>query len=78
MITKGFEWALQFGEPKKHPSLVFKMQPPCCKLKWDAGLKAYRCASAWKPLDWVSQVGGSDSESKDQTHAAFLQVLGPE
>jgi len=33
MITKGFEWAYKFGEPKNMQARTYMVQPKCCSVK---------------------------------------------
>ncbi|MEW5319050.1 MAG: hypothetical protein WDW38_010226 [Sanguina aurantia] len=60
MHHKGFEWALQFGEPRNMPPLRYNIQPPCCKLRWDKGGGAV-CAHEWNltpALPFGDPIGG--------------------
>mmetsp|Transcript_5477 Transcript_5477/g.12120 ORF Transcript_5477/g.12120 Transcript_5477/m.12120 type:complete len:525 (+) Transcript_5477:133-1707(+) len=47
MITKGFEWAFKYGEPRNANPKRYRMQPKCCKIKYQHN--EYGCAHAWDP-----------------------------
>jgi hypothetical protein len=46
MLTHGFEWTLQRGEPSNPAPLRFKWHQPCCKLRLDEHGRI-ACGHAW-------------------------------
>ncbi len=34
MLTKGYEWAYKYGEPRNAPPKRYLVQPKCCKVEW--------------------------------------------
>ena len=45
MLHKGFEWALQHGEPLNLPPLRYKWHQPCCELQLSG--ERLTCAHPW-------------------------------
>eukprot|EP00955_Chlamydomonas_euryale_P072312 361363-Chlamydomonas_euryale.AAC.2 len=51
MLTKGFEWTYMYGEPRNADTKRYRIQPPCCKIRWGAagGRQQFVCATPWQP-----------------------------
>ncbi|GFR49181.1 hypothetical protein Agub_g11205, partial [Astrephomene gubernaculifera] len=54
MITRGFEWAAKYGAPQNAPPKRYRFQPPCCRVKVEAG--RFACAHPWEPR-WELPLG---------------------
>ena len=47
MIEKGYEWAAKFGTPRNANPKRYRLQPKCCRIKYQDN--RYVCAHEWKP-----------------------------
>lgn len=58
MITKGFEWAYMYGEPRNADPKRYRVQPKCCSIKLGmaAGRQQFVCSHKWEPK-WELPVG---------------------
>ncbi len=46
MITKGYEYALKYGQPRNADAKRYRVQPKCCRIVYNKG---YRCEHEWEP-----------------------------
>lgn len=51
MLSKGFEWAYKYGEPRNADPKRYRVQPKCCKLQhaMTQGRGSFKCAHEWLP-----------------------------
>lgn len=45
MLSKGFEWALKYGQPQNFPPKRYRFSPPCCKMV--VSKLGVSCATGW-------------------------------
>ena len=50
MLTKGYEWTMEHGEPKNEDRFLTPAQPPCCDLEWNTQEPWPVCKGCWKAV----------------------------
>lgn len=56
MLDKGFEWALEHGEPHNPKPVSYPWQPPCCGMgPGGPGTGDFRCLSQWEPSAFLPE-----------------------
>lgn len=59
MLNKGFQWTLEYGEPRSPPFLRYQWGTPCCDIKLTDSGKYIMCTSPHHKPDFPRPQGHS-------------------